>query len=255
MKKITVFNAATLVALLMLFFACNSGTPGMQKPDIPQNPKEKQEPEKPEAKDPETKKPETPPTPTPPQEDPKKPEPKQPETPPTPAPPKEEPKKPETPPTPAPPRPAPPTPAPTPVPPTPAPPTPVPPTPPAPKPPKEKVLTIVGQWRQTESASDYDTESSWKTSQANLTTIYTFNKDGKYTLDVDFQGFPPSKATGSYTFVDRKLTIKVENGQAIGAQGAFEIKHIVWNDNGTADEIWIKEVNGTKGYKLSRLKN
>ena len=225
MKKITVFNAMTLVALLMLFFACNSGTPGMQKPDVPKNPKEKQEPKKPEAKDPETKKPETPDTPTPPQEDPKKPEPKQPETPDTPTPPQEDPKKPEP---------------------------KQPETPPAPKPPKEKVLTIVGQWKQTDSATDYDTESTWKTSQANLTTIYTFNNDGKYTLDVDFQGFPPSKATGSYTFADRKLTIKVENGQAIGAQGAFEIKHIVWNDNGTADEIWLKEVNGTKGYKLRR---
>lgn len=298
MKKINVFNATTLVALLMLFFACNSGTPGIQKPDVPKNPKEKQEPKKPEAKDPEPKKPETPDTPTPPQEDPKKPEPKQPETPtpappkdepkqpetpptpvppkdepkqpetpPTPAPPKTEPKKPEpkqpeTPPTPAPPSPVPPTPAPTPVPPTPVPPapaptpmppTPAPPTPPAPKQPKEKVLTIVGQWRQTYSASDYDTESTWKSTSAIEKHIFTFGNDGNYSLDSTLQGIGSSHTSGTYTYKDMMLTLKVvKAGPLQGMQGSLEVKKVIWDSNNDAVEIWLKEVNGTKGYKLRR---
>lgn len=233
MKKITIFNAMTLMTLAILFFSCNGKSPRMPEPEVPKNPKEK----------PETKKPE-PPAPTP---DPPAPTP----DPPVPAPPAPEPPVP-APPTPEPPVPAPPTPQPpVPAPPTPEPPVPTPPAPPAPKPPKDRVLTMVGQWIQTWSTNDYEIgKDEWKPTPEKAKYSYIFRADGNWEVTVEVEGIGSSRSSGTYQFDGKKLTIV--NGGTVGIKGTFEVEPL-WDNDNELLEIKLKGIDSKIGYIFLKL--
>ena len=292
MKKIGICNVMTLLVLATLFVACNGKSPRMPEPEVPKNPKEKQEPNKPEPTPPAPiPKPEPPvptptppappaPTPTPPAPAPKPeppvpapptpqppvPAPPTPEppvpAPPTPKPPVPAPPTPEppvpAPPTPKPPVPAPPTPQPpVPAPPTPEPPVPAPPTPPAPapQPPKEKVLTMLGQWRLTWSKNDYDNkDEKWKSNTSIAKHIYTFKKDGNWSLVSELQGFGTYNASGTYELSGKKLSIKIVNRGQFGIEGTFEVVRVLWGNNNDLEEIELKGVDNKRGYILLKVK-
>ena len=220
MKKITIFNAMTLMTLAILFFSCNGKSPRMPEPEVPKNPKEK----------PETKKPEPPaPTPDPPA--------------PTPEPPA---------PTPDPPVPAPPTPEPpVPAPPTPQPPVPTPPAPPAPKPPKDRVLTMVGQWIQTWSTNDYEIgKDEWKPTPEKAKYSYIFSADGNWEVTVEVEGIGSSRSSGTYQFDGKKLTIV--NGGTVGIKGTFEVEPL-WDNDNELLEIKLKGIDSKIGYIFLKL--
>ena len=223
MKKITIFNAMTLMTLAILFFSCNGKSPRMPEPEVPKNPKEK----------PETKKPEPPaPTPGPPAPTPE---------PPVPAPP-----------TPQPPVPAPPTPQPpVPAPPTPQPPVPTPPAPPAPKPPKDRVLTMVGQWIQTWSTNDYEIgKDEWKPTPEKAKYSYIFRADGNWEVTVEVEGIGSSRSSGTYQFDGKKLTIV--NGGTVGIKGTFEVEPL-WDNDNELLEIKLKGIDSKIGYIFLKL--
>lgn len=220
MKKITIFNAMTLMTLAILFFSCNGKSPRMPEPEVPKNPKEK----------PETKKPE-PPAPTP---DPPAPTPE----PPVPAPPTPEPPVP-APPTPEPPVPTPPAPAPT------------PPAPPAPKPPKDRVLTMVGQWIQTWSTNDYEIgKDEWKPTPEKAKYSYIFRADGNWEVTVEVEGIGSSRSSGTYQFDGKKLTIV--NGGTVGIKGTFEVEPL-WDNDNELLEIKLKGIDSKIGYIFLKL--
>ena len=223
MKKITIFNAMTLMTLAILFFSCNGKSPRMPEPEVPKNPKEK----------PETKKPEPPaPTPGPPAPTPE---------PPVPAPPTPEP------PVPAPPTPQPPVPAP----PTPQPPVPTPPAPPAPKPPKDRVLTMVGQWIQTWSTNDYEIgKDEWKPTPEKAKYSYIFRADGNWEVTVEVEGIGSSRSSGTYQFDGKKLTIV--NGGTVGIKGTFEVEPL-WDNDNELLEIKLKGIDSKIGYIFLKL--
>lgn len=213
MKKITIFNAMTLMTLAILFFSCNGKSPRMPEPEVPKNPKEK----------PETKKPEPPaPTPGPPA------------------------------PTPEPPVPAPPTPQPpVPAPPTPQPPVPTPPAPPAPKPPKDRVLTMVGQWIQTWSTNDYEIgKDEWKPTPEKAKYSYIFRADGNWEVTVEVEGIGSSRSSGTYQFDGKKLTIV--NGGTVGIKGTFEVEPL-WDNDNELLEIKLKGIDSKIGYIFLKL--
>ena len=213
MKKITIFNAMTLMTLAILFFSCNGKSPRMPEPEVPKNPKEK----------PETKKPEPPaPTPGPPA------------------------------PTPEPPVPAPPTPQPpVPAPPTPQPPVPTPPAPPAPKPPKDRVLTMVGQWIQTWSTNDYEIgKDEWKPTPEKAKYSYIFRADGNWEVTVEVEGIGSSRSSGTYQFDGKKLTIV--NGGTVGIKGTFEVEPL-WDNDNEQLEIKLKGIDSKIGYIFLKL--
>lgn len=220
MKKITIFNAMTLMTLAILFFSCNGKSPRMPEPEVPKNPKEK----------PETKKPEPPaPTPGPPAPTPE---------PPVPAPP-----------TPQPPVPAPPTPEP-PVP-TPPAPAPTPPAPPTPKPPKDRVLTMVGQWAQTWSTNDYEIgRDEWKPTPEKAKYSYIFRADGNWEVTVEVEGIGSSRSSGTYQFDGKKLTIV--NGGTVGIKGTFEVEPL-WDNDNELLEIKLKGIDSKIGYIFLKL--
>ena len=237
MKKITIFNAMTLMTLAILFFSCNGKSPRMPEPEVPKNPKEK----------PETKKPE-PPAPTP---DPPAPTPEPPA--PTPDPPAPTPEPPvPAPPTPEPPVPAPPTPEPpVPAPPTPQPPVPTPPAPPAPKPPKDRVLTMVGQWIQTWSTNDYEIgKDEWKPTPEKAKYSYIFRADGNWEVTVEVEGIGSSRSSGTYQFDGKKLTIM--NGGTVGIKGTFEVEPL-WDNDNELLEIKLKGIDSKIGYIFLKL--
>lgn len=230
MKKITIFNAMTLMTLAILFFSCNGESPRMPEPEVPKNPKEKPEPKKPEPPAPTP----GPPAPTP--------------EPPVPAPPTPQPPVP-APPTPQPPVPAPPTPEP-PVP-TPPAPAPTPPAPPAPKPPKDRVLTMVGQWAQTWSTNDYEIgKDEWKPTPEKAKYSYIFRADGNWEVTVEVEGIGSSRSSGTYQFDGKKLTIM--NGGTVGIKGTFEVEPL-WDNDNELLEIKLKGIDSKIGYIFLKL--
>ena len=235
MKKITIFNAMTLMTLAILFFSCNGKSPRMPEPEVPKNPKEKSEPKKPTPE---------PPVPTP---DPPAPTP----DPPVPAPPTPQPPVP-APPTPEPPVPAPPTPEPpVPAPPMPQPPVPTPPAPPAPKPPKDRVLTMVGQWIQTWSTNDYEIgKDEWKPTPEKAKYSYIFRADGNWEVTVEVEGIGSSRSSGTYQFDGKKLTIV--NGGTVGIKGTFEVEPL-WDNDNELLEIKLKGIDSKIGYIFLKL--
>ena len=257
MKKITIFNAMTLMTLAILFFSCNGKSPRMPEPEVPKNPKEKPETKKPEppapTPDPPAPTPEPPaPTPDPPAPTPEPPVPAPPTPePPVPAPPTPEPPVP-APPTPQPPVPAPPTPEPpVPAPPTPQPPVPTPPAPPAPKPPKDRVLTMVGQWIQTWSTNDYEIgKDEWKPTPEKAKYSYIFRADGNWEVTVEVEGIGSSRSSGTYQFDGKKLTIM--NGGTVGIKGTFEVEPL-WDNDNELLEIKLKGIDSKIGYIFLKL--
>ena len=240
MKKITIFNAMTLMTLAILFFSCNGKSPRMPEPEVPKNPKEKPEPKKPEPPAPTP----GPPAPTP---EPPVPAPPTPQ-PPVPAPPTPQPPVP-APPTPEPPVPAPPTPEP-PVP-TPPAPAPTPPAPPAPKPPKDRVLTMVGQWIQTWSTNDYEIgKDEWKPTPEKAKYSYIFRADGNWEVTVEVEGIGSSRSSGTYQFDGKKLTIV--NGGTVGIKGTFEVEPL-WDNDNELLEIKLKGIDSKIGYIFLKL--
>ena len=253
MKKITIFNAMTLMTLAILFFSCNGKSPRMPEPEVPKNPKEKPEPKKPEPPAPTPGPPAPtpePPVPAPPTPQPPVPAPPTPE-PPVPAPPTPEPPVP-APPTPQPPVPAPPTPEPpVPAPPTPEPPVPTPPAPPAPKPPKDRVLTMVGQWIQTWSTNDYEIgKDEWKPTPEKAKYSYIFRADGNWEVTVEVEGIGSSRSSGTYQFDGKKLTIM--NGGTVGIKGTFEVEPL-WDNDNELLEIKLKGIDSKIGYIFLKL--
>ena len=98
-------------------------------------------------------------------------------------------------------------------------------------------------------------KEDWKSNTGIEKHIYTFEKDGSWSLVSEIQGLGTHKSSGTYTLNGSKLIVKVVNrGPLAGIEGTFEVIVNVWNENNEPDDIKLKGVDNKRGYILLKEK-
>lgn len=114
---------------------------------------------------------------------------------------------------------------------------------------------MLGQWRLTWSKNDYDNKNEkWKSNTGIAKHIYTFKKDGNWSLVSELQGFGTFNASGTYELSGKKLSIKIVNRGQFGIEGTFEVVRVLWGNNNELEEIELKGVDNKRGYILLKVK-